>query len=132
MPLVVLYHISTLLKEKGLPYFPIFELDFKLSWEDNEISDLQLVLVKFWGYGYQKRVFRLKAFQDLPILPLSNLEIYHSGTQIQDFPSFCNLPSCAFLNGKGSPWADSGIKLRSLNSQLNTFEDYFYILFTSI
>jgi hypothetical protein len=89
------------------------------------------MLVKVWGFGYQKSVFNLKEFKDLPILPLSKLEIYHSGTQIQDFPSFCNLPSCAFLNGKGSPWADSGIKLRILNSQLNTFEDYVYVLIQS-
>jgi hypothetical protein len=131
VPLIVLYHMSTLLKAKNLPHFPIFDLNYKLSWEDNEISDLQWMLVKVWGLGYQKSVFGMKAFVNVPILPLFNLEIYHSITQIQDFSSFSKTSACAFLNGKGSPWADSGLKLKIENSQLNTFEDYVYILIQS-
>jgi hypothetical protein len=89
------------------------------------------MLVKVWGFGYQQSAITFKEFKNLSIVPPSSLEIRHSGTQIQDFTSFSKIPSCAFSNGKGSPWADSGIKLKIENSELNTFEDYIYILIQS-
>jgi hypothetical protein len=128
IPLVLLHHMSTLLKEKDLPHFPILDLDFKLTWEEVEISNLQWILVKVWSLGDRNSGISLEEFQNLSIEPPSNLEIHHSNTQITDFTSFSKTSSCAFLNGKVSPWVDSGIKLRIMNNDLNTFEDYVYIL----
>jgi hypothetical protein len=68
------------------------QLDFKLSWEDNEISEfLQLVLVKVWDFGYQRDLFTIKSISNLPLIPLQNLKIHRSSnskSQITHFISF--------------------------------------------
>ena len=135
IPLPVLYHISKLLKEKNLPYFPILNLDYKLSWEENEFSDLQLILIKIWNSHYQVSIDLADVFEldndEILVEQFKNLYIHRSNSQITSFEGFYHLQEQAFVNGKGAPWGDSGIKLKMMNSNTHSFKDYFYIIIQS-
>jgi hypothetical protein len=43
--LPILYHISNKLNNFE---FPIFNLKYNFTWEENEISDISLILLKIW------------------------------------------------------------------------------------
>jgi len=135
IPLPVLYHISELLKEKKLPHLPILNLDYTLTWEENEISDLQLMVIKIWNLGDKKTQIDLsKAFGlkgEKLVEPLKNWNIYCPHHMIKSFQQFYDAPSPTFLNGKGSPWGDSGLKLNLVGKNSGTLEDFFYIIIQS-
>eukprot|EP01080_Neovahlkampfia_damariscottae_P000811 gene811-9061_t len=129
IPLTNLYHLSTLIQNLT---FPILNLNETLSWEDNEMSDLCLILLKLFC---NTKVGAIKldplfGVENIKTKPLDDLQILKSKKQITSFEGFFDLNSNSFVNGKGSPWADSGIKL-PLKSNPQTFKDYFYILIQS-
>lgn len=135
MTLIVMNHINNILLNYKKIYFPILYLNYKLTPEENELSDLNIILTKILRQdndnGMVNLNFLLKKLNLYVETSSINPLVHYSTTRIQDFQKFYEMKTTSFINGKGSSWGDSGIKLKIYGANSNTIDDYFFIIIQS-
>jgi len=143
MTFLLLYHIAAILKKHEVN-LPILDMKHDLTWEENERSDVQLMMLKIWNYfntmaamsQQYHNVLNLQTMfpqlrQAILVNPPQNYEITNFTTQVRSFQSLLTDIS-GFVNAKGAPWADGGIKLKLYGTQqTDDFKKYCYLLIQS-
>jgi hypothetical protein len=130
----ILYHMMERLKPR-LPDKSNF-LDFKstITWEENELTDVFLVLTKIWVESENSaESFDLKNVfpefkKSVVVKKLKEFKIWKSDVQITSFRGVPCEPQ-GFINGKSAPWGDGGIVLELVKPTEES--SYFYIILQS-
>jgi len=123
--LPILHHMANILKVKAKFGLPIFDLDPNLTWEDNESSDVHLILLKIWDLCQANP--HEKYIDISSILPLQHpqeeilvktpkfwkvCEPENRIVSFKDLVAFKrNHDYVGFINSTGAPWGDGGLIL---------------------